>query len=212
MAEKRKRSHGSGTVILANGEFPRRGGAGWTLLAEATHVVCCDGAAASYRRRFGRWPTAIVGDLESLGRAARAAVREGATVVRIDEQETNDLEKAIAYCASRGWRSPVIVGATGRREDHTVGNVFRALERGLEIVTDHGRFVPVCGRRTLRLGKGTGVSVFAPDPRTRMTSKGLQWPLDGVRFRNLYCATLNRASAASVVLSSTQPVYVYIET
>ena len=210
--EKRKRSCRRSTVILANGEFPKRGGAGWKLLADAAQVVCCDGAAAAYRRRFGRWPTAVVGDLDSLGRAADVAARDGAVVVRIADQETNDLEKAIGYCASRGWRSPVIVGATGKREDHTLGNVFRALERGLEIVTDCGRFVPVCGRRTLHLAKGAGVSVFAPDSRTRMTSKGLQWPLDGVRFRNLYCATLNRATAKAVVLTSTHPVYAYIET
>ena len=210
--EKRKRSCWSGTVILANGEFPKRGGAGWKLLADAAQVVCCDGSAAAYRRRFGRWPTAVVGDLDSLGRAAEVAARDGAVVVRIADQETNDLEKAIGYCESRGWRSPVIVGATGKREDHTLGNVFRALERGLEIVTDCGRFVPVCGCRTLHLAKGAGVSVFAPDPRTQMTSRGLQWPLDGVRFRNLHCATLNRATAATVVLTSTQPVYAYIET
>ena len=210
--EKRKRSCRSGTVILANGEFPKRGGAGWKLLADAAQVVCCDGAAKAYRRRFGRWPTAVVGDLDSLGRAADVAARDGAVVVRIADQETNDLEKAIGYCASHGWRSPVVVGATGKREDHTLGNVFRALERGLEIVTDCGRFVPVCGRRTLHLAKGAGVSVFAPDPKTQMTSKGLQWPLDGVHFRNLYCATLNRATAKAVVLTSTQPVYAYIET
>jgi len=200
------------TVILAAGDFPRKGGEGWKLLVGARRVVACDSAANAYRRRFRKWPTVIVGDLDSIRLSLPVSRLTSLVpeVVRFSDQETNDLEKAISYCAKRGWRSPVIVGATGKREDHTLGNVFRALEHGLEIVTDHGRFLPLCGKRTLRLKKGTPVSIFAPDPKTRMTSKGLEWPLDDVKFKNLYCATLNRTSAATVTLTSTRPAYVFI--
>lgn len=196
------------TVILAAGDFPRKGGEAWRLLASAKRVVACDSAADAYRRRFGRWPTVAVGDMDSA--KAAIAASSGCRVVRVDEQETNDLEKAVAYCRSRRWRSPVIVGACGKREDHAIGNVFRALAHGLEIVTDHGRFVPVCGKTTLRVRPSTAVSIFAPDPVTRMTSRGLEWPLDRVRFANLYCATLNRATAARLTLTSDRPVSVYV--
>ena len=196
------------TVILAAGDFPRKGGEAWRLLASAKRVVACDSAADAYRRRFGRWPTVAVGDMDSA--KAAVAASSGCRVVRVDEQETNDLEKAVAYCRSRRWRSPVIVGACGKREDHAIGNVFRALAHGLEIVTDHGRFVPVCGKTTLRVRPGAAVSVFAPDPATRMTSRGLEWSLDRVRFENLYCATLNRAVAARLTLTSDRPVSVYV--
>ena len=198
------------TVILANGEFPRRDGAAWKLLSAAARVVCCDGAADAYRRRFRRWPSVIIGDFDSISRLSSRFSRSPA-LVRIPDQDTNDLEKAISYCAKQGWRDPVIVGATGKREDHTLGNVFRALDYGCEIVTDTGRFVPVCGKVTLKVSKGAAVSIFATDPKTRMTSKGLEWPLDEVKFKNLYCATLNRATAARVTISSTKPTYIYIE-
>ena len=196
----------SSAVIVANGEFPKKGGASWRLLAAAKRVVCCDGAADAYRRRFRKWPAVIIGDLDSLrGRSVPCRVIHDA------DQNTNDLEKAMAYCAKQGWRKPVIVGATGKREDHTLGNVFRALDYGCEIVTDHGRFIPLCGKASLRVAKGAAVAIFAPDPKTRMTSKGLEWPLDTVRFRNLYCATLNRATASRAVLTATRPVSVFIE-
>lgn len=193
------------TVILAAGDFPRAGGAAWRLLAGAKRVVCCDGAARAYRRRFKREPFAIVGDLDSL----KGGRTGGARIVHVAEQETNDLAKAVRWCAAQGWKRPIIVGATGKREDHTLGNVFRALAFGLEIVTDHGRFVPFEGRLRLKVAAGAPVSVFAPDPATRMTSKGLEWPLDGVRFDNLYCATLNRATAPTVALTSTRRVSVW---
>lgn len=199
------------TVVLAAGDFPKRGGAAWKLLAAATRVVACDSAAVAYRRRFRRWPDVVVGDLDSIPPASAARLASRASeLVRIPDQETNDLEKALGFCAARGWKDVVVVGATGKREDHALGNVFRALDRGVEIVTDHGRFVPVCGAATLRVGRGAAVSVFAPDPKTRMTSRGLVWPLDGVRFRNLYCATLNRAAASRVSLTATRPVAVYV--
>lgn len=201
----------SRTVILANGDFPKRGGAAWKLLAEATRVVCCDGATDAYRRRFRRWPDVIVGDLDSVSRLP-SHVSRPPSLVKVPDQDTNDLEKAMAYCAKQGWKSPVIVGATGKREDHALGNVFRALDYGCEIVTDTGRFVPVCGRATFKVAKGTAVSIFAPDPKTRMTSKGLEWPLDGVRFKNLYCATLNRATGSRVTLTAARPVSVFIAT
>ena len=192
-------------VILANGEFPKKGGAAWKLLASAKRVIACDGAAKAFRRRFGRWPTAVVGDMDSAG-----TLPAGVEAVRIPDQDTNDFEKAARWCRARGWKRLVAVGASGKREDHAVGNVFRALDLGIELVSDFGRFIPFRGRMSFRVAKGTPVSVFAPDAATRMTSKGLEWPLDGVKFANLYCATLNRASAARVEMTSDRPALVYI--
>ena len=194
----------SSVVIVANGEFPKKDGVAWKLLAAALRVVCCDGAADTYRRRFRRWPDVIIGDFDSV-RVRSVPCR----VIHDADQDTNDLEKAMTYCAKQGWRNPIIVGATGKREDHAIGNVFRALDYGCEIVTDRGRFVPVCGKASFKVAKGSAVSIFAPDPKTRMTSKGLEWPLDDVKFRNLYCATLNRTTATRVSLTATHPVYVY---
>ena len=140
------------TVILANGGFPKKGGAAWKLLAAAKRVVCCDGAADAYRRHFRKWPSAIVGDFDSFSRTSNRTIEQSNNrtieVVPVPDQDTNDLEKAMAYCAMKGWKNPVIVGAAGKREDHTLGNVFRALDYGCEIVTDTGRFVPVCGKAT----------------------------------------------------------------
>jgi thiamine pyrophosphokinase len=104
-----------------------------------------------------------------------------------------------------------VVGATGRREDHTLGNLFRIFDRRCAAFTDHGAFLPVDGRCSFRTRRGAAVSVFATDPRTRMTSRGLKWPLDNVRFENLFCATLNRSTASRITLTSDHPACVFIE-
>ena len=201
------------TVIVANGTFPKKGGVAWRVLAAAKRVVCCDGAADVYKRHFGKWPFAIVGDFDSVKAQTifSKAQNTKTKIVYAVDQNRNDLEKAILYCLKQGWKVPVIVGATGKREDHTIGNIFRAIDYGCEIVTDMGRFIPVYGKASFKVEKGVAVSIFAPNPQTRMTSKGLEWPLNDVRFKNLYCATLNRAVAKHIQLTCTQPVSVFIE-
>ena len=193
------------TAILAAGDFPARGGEPYRLLASARRVVACDGAADAYRSEFGRWPDIVVGDLDSASRAASGRA------VRIPDQDTNDLSKAIAFCRGEDWNDLVILGATGKREDHTIGNVYRALQEQVRVVTEAGEFLPVRGVLKFRTWKGAGVSVFAPDPRTKMTSRGLKWKLAGVRFANAWCATLNRASSETVVVTSDRPAFVYVE-
>lgn len=214
------------TVILANGGFPKKGGEPWKILESAKRVIACDGAANTYSRRFLRVPDYIVGDLDSIrsgsGKGESGMKEVGIppfpiphppSLVCVPDQSTNDLSKAIAFCRQHGWKDLVILGATGKREDHSLGNVFRAMEAGVEVVTDYGCFIPVVGQsRTFRkkVGKGSPISVFATDKSTKMESRGLEWPLNGVRFANLYCATLNRASAATVEIMANKDYFVYI--
>ena len=193
------------TAILAAGDFPRKDGEPYRLLASARCLVACDGAAAEFRRKFGRWPDVVVGDLDSLGGSLPDCA------VRVSDQETNDLSKAIAFCRAKGWDDIVILGASGKREDHTIGNVYRAMAEGVRVVTDYGEFLPVRGRLDFRTWIGAGISVFATDPRTKMTSRGLKWKLAGVRFDSVWRATLNRAASENVSVTSDRPAFVYVE-
>ena len=42
---------------------------------------------------------------------------------RISDQETNDQTKAVNFLLAQGKRRIAIIGATGNREDHTLGNI-----------------------------------------------------------------------------------------
>ena len=196
------------TVILAAGDFPAKGGEPRRILLSASRVVACDSAADAFRREFGRWPDVVVGDMDSI------AANPDSELVRNAGQDANDLAKALKLCRERGWGVFAVLGATGRREDHTIGNIYRALEEQVRVVTETGDFLPVggaAGTLKLRTWKNAGISIFAPDPKTRMSSRGLKWKLAGVKFRNAYCATLNRASSECVAVASDRPAFVYVE-
>lgn len=201
------------TAIIANGDFPK-GPLPLGILRNVDHVVCCDGAAKKFVEAFHRLPDAVVGDGDSLDAAMRR--RLGARFHRVREQQTNDLEKAFRFCLARHAEFVVVLGATGRREDHTLGNIFRLLDfarrlpSGVVMATETGLFWPVRGTRTFDSACGMAVSVFAPHSGTRVKSTGLQWPLAGVKLEDLWTGTLNRAIAKSWSITASKPVLVFV--
>jgi thiamine pyrophosphokinase len=127
-------------LILADGAFPtirKR----QELLRNAENIVCCDGAVSKLLD-FGREPIAIVGDMDSI--PSELKLRFADRIFSSDDQETNDLTKAVEYCIAHDFDEIAILGATGLREDHTLGNISLLAEyaprlKSVCLLTDYGR-------------------------------------------------------------------------
>jgi len=127
-------------LILADGVFPtirKR----QDLLRNAQNIVCCDGATAKLLD-FGREPIAIVGDMDSI--SPELKTQFAAKIHQVSEQETNDLTKAVEFCIANGFDEIAILGATGLREDHTLGNIALLADyaprlKSVCLLTDYGR-------------------------------------------------------------------------
>ena len=188
----------SKTVILANGQFPTQA-TPLAALHSAARIVCCDGAADKLTQA-GLAPTWVVGDLDSLSEAARIRYLDKLVCVR--EQETNDLTKAFRFCLSHGWNDLLIVGATGLREDHTLGNLSLAADFACEstvlVLTDTGWFTPLTVSARLPACAGQQVSIFSFDPATAVHAEGLKYPLDGLRLARWWQAALNESCGDAV--------------
>jgi len=188
-------------VILADGDFPLRPEP-LGFLAAAERVVCCDGAARQALAR-GIEPAAVVGDGDSLPPELRA--RLGDRWVHDPGQEQNDLAKALRYCLAHGWRRLAVLGATGKREDHTLGNLSLLADfcaaADVALATDTGLFTAHADRAELASFKGQQVSIFTFDPRLPIRSRGLKYPLDGLCLNRWWRAALNEAEGASFSLS-----------
>lgn len=186
-------------VVLGDGDFPRHPVA-LALLREASYVCCCDGAGAQYIARGGH-PDAIVGDGDSL--SSEFKQRYADILHLVDEQDDNDLTKATRHCLARGLRRLVYLGATGKREDHTLGNISLmaryAFEMGIEpvLVTDYGYFVAASGRRTFGTFARQQVSIFNLSC-TRLTGEGFRWM--PYRYTHWWQGTLNEAVGQAVTL------------
>ncbi len=179
-------------VVLAGGEYPTAPQP-LEVLHNAPYVVCCDGAADSYIAT-GRVPDAIVGDGDSISANNRA--KYAALLHIVTEQETNDQTKAVRFLQEQGKRRIAIVGATGRREDHTIGNISLLIEyarAGAQVrsFTDHGVFIPCNGDTTLKCRKGQQVSIFAITAKN-LNAEGLLYPI--YDFTNWWQGTLNECT------------------
>lgn len=180
-------------VVVANGQFPIHK-VPLSILSRAPHIVACDGAVIHVPHA-----EAIVGDGDSV------PAEYGERLIRIDEQEDNDLTKATRYCLQQGWHNIAYVGATGLREDHTLGNISLLMRyfrdfgvRGV-MFTDHGFFTPFQGAHTIVSFAGQQVSIFNFGC-TRIQSVGLKW--NSYAYEQWWQGTLNEALADKFTLEA----------
>lgn len=176
-------------VILANGDYPTHPKP-LKKLMEAELVVCCDGGADQYIAN-GYVPDVIVGDGDSLNQENR--IKFADRIHYIPDQETNDQTKAVKYLIEKGYTSISIVGATGKREDHTIGNISLLVEymrMGAEVksYTDYGVFIACSGTRNFKCRKGQQVSIFNFTSKN-LSSNGLEYPI--YTFTSWWQGTLN---------------------
>ena len=203
-------------VIICDGKFPKTEYPRY-LIRTADHIICCDGALKKFLRNsvgiFGeeRLPDAVIGDMDSLSPGMKD--RYSRIVVQIDEQEHNDQTKAFSWVMENldNVGSIYILGATGEREDHTIGNISLLMEYArtfdlegmginVEMISDHATIFAATDTFEMDCGEGRKISIFSPDNSLRIKSEGLEWPTDDVVFDKWWKATLNRASQDHVRL------------
>lgn len=191
-------------AILADGErmeheLPLR------LLKEAPYVCCCDGAAVHCDRA-----DAVVGDGDSIP----AGLREDYKNIfhRVSEQEDNDLTKATRFCLEQGYRRLVYLGATGRREDHTIGNLALMVryrqEMGVEplLATNYGWFVCTEGTAEFESFPGQQVSLFNFG-FSHIEAQGLRY--GAYAYRQLWQGTLNEAESERFTIVTDGPMLLF---
>lgn len=187
-------------IILANGRFPESGLA-LGYLNNAGRIVCCDGSVVKLIE-YGLEPWAIAGDLDSVPENIRKKYT-GRLHQSID-QETNDLTKAVRFCIKKGITDIVILGATGLREDHTLGNISLLADYAesvsVKMVTDYGIFIPAIPGLSISSWPGQQVSIFAMDKGMRISSTGLKYPLNQTELQNWWMGTLNECTGDSFSL------------
>ncbi|MBQ6287389.1 MAG: thiamine diphosphokinase [Bacteroidales bacterium] len=204
----------STAVIIGGGEFPKKEYPR-ELIRTADIIICCDGNAlkAFIRNRErifkdkGRLPDAVVGDMDSM--PTRLAKEYHSLMVKVEEQDDNDQTKALHFLMEHFPDTDTVhfIAATGKREDHTLGNLGLLMEYArdypslsIDMVSDYSTAFALTDSCTLFLGKGRSFSLFSPDNSLRIKSKGLVWPTDDVIFDNWWPATLNRTSEDAVEL------------
>ncbi len=171
-------------LILCDGEIPPIS----LFKAHVTRadlIIAADGGA-HHAKELGIIANYIVGDLDSYTPSGE----EASQVIKDPDQETNDLEKALTLALQKSVKHAVVVGATGRRLDHTLKNLSVLLQfhpkfESLLFLDSYCTIQLVESPFSQDFEPGTSLSLFPLSGSVEgITTRGLQYPLTNGVLRN----------------------------
>lgn len=171
-------------LVLCNGVPPNKSLIE-ELLSNQNLFIAADGGG-NVARQLGLTPEIVIGDLDSYKQKSG----EDTQIIKDDDQETNDLEKALYYLVQHNYKVAVILGSTGFRLDHTLKNLsvlkqFNPLFEHIEIREKEGRTFLLPEKCELQEAKNTPISLFPLSGRVEgITTQGLMYPLDNEFLEN----------------------------
>jgi thiamine pyrophosphokinase len=164
------------------------------------------------RQIFGqeRLPDLVIGDMDTLSASMQRKYSD--IIIKETEQEHNDQTKAVRWVLNNmnGVEAIHILGATGGRADHTIGNLSLLMEYTrmfdiedtvIDSISDEGVAFAINDTTEFDCGEGREISIFSPDSSLKIKSEGLMYQTDEVVFDNWWKATLNKASRDRVRLT-----------
>ena len=93
-------------IILADGDFPLHL-ISLGKLQDAQTIICCDGAV-NQLVKIGMEPHYILGDLDSIDGNLKNQYSD--RIIKLPDQDENDLRKAIQWAEDGGIKEAVILG------------------------------------------------------------------------------------------------------
>ena len=198
-------------VLIANGSFPKRPEL-LQIINNAEYIICCDGAVNSMHKT-SREADLVIGDLDSIDN--KSFKNKKTPTIAMPSQNDNDLRKTLNYISRMKVKKITMLGITGLREDHTLGNIagflYNKYDFEIEVLTDTGHFCIINKSKTIQTFVGQSISLFCINDQQKITTEGLKYKLKN-RSINLYNATLNIAEKEQITISLKLdiPVLVYL--
>ena len=188
----------SSTLILANGKPPTKRLL-TKLRASADWFICADGGANT-AARYGCTPDLIVGDLDSISTGTRTRFHTVATK-KMKDQNSTDLEKALNEAIRKKCQEIVVLGATGGRLDHAIGNLSALAKFSphshITFIDENGTFTTIHRSMTLSLPIGTIISLLPLTRCSGIETRGLRWNL-----KNEFLELGVREGHSNIIVSS----------
>jgi len=170
------------SLVILNGSKPHR-----SLIQkfwnEVDCRICADGAANTLID-YQLEPDVIIGDFDSASENIEKYLSKS-KVVKDFDQNTTDGEKALNYCIKEKYLNITILGALGKRLDHTLYNLsllkyFKDKTVSVTIYSDEDIIFLITGYREFQEPIGTRISLMPIFGEvTNVESVGLRYPLTG---------------------------------
>ena len=212
-------------VILCDGDFPKHSYP-LSKLKNADIIICTDASVLSLTSSgINRVPNYIVGDMDTLAPNLQDIYKD--IIIKCSCQETNDQTKAYSFALGLLDHCQdnciTFLGSTGKREDHTLGNISLLSDYGIkgssilpfgnivpnsleiEMISNYGIFKPYYNSIEIKSYNGKQISIFAFDNSLKIKSEGLLYKTDNVIFDLWWKVTLNEVTGNNYKLTFNHP-------
>tara|TARA_B100001094_G_scaffold64832_1_gene60875 strand:- start:164 stop:799 length:636 start_codon:yes stop_codon:yes gene_type:complete len=198
----------SPSVLLANGEKPKNKII-IDILQNAKNIICVDNGY-ELASELNITPSVIIGDLDSVD---ISKVNQSVIIIKEEDQNTNDLEKALNYCLSKNIRDIILVGATGERDDQNLATILISLDYieqlNIEILSDLYSIKFVNGKREFETEPMKEVSLISMDKENIITTQGLKYNLEKSKLSSTTHGISNYSIGKNFSISCLSPLIVF---
>ncbi len=182
--------------LLLNGEPPKH------LPNMANYaLICVTDGAYDYLKAHAVTPNFISGDFDSV-----KDFPSNIEVIHTPNQDLTDFDKILKIIFDRGYTNIHVYGASGREQDHFLGNLHTAIHwksnLNLTFFDNYGYYFLAKSFTELSGCNGKTVSLVPLPNATNVVTKGLQYPLnnESLKFGHRI-GTRNKAIAEHISVS-----------
>ena len=175
-------------AVISGGEWPERE-AVEEVLARAEAIIACD-SGMLWDRQNDVFSQYLVGDMDSVdGETLAYFVHQGAQTERLSPyKDETDTEEGVALALHLGAEEIALIGGTGKRLDHSLGNLhvmYRLLKKDVPCVLEGREERVFCTRSSLPLlgMEGHTISVLPLFEDCQVSLHGFRYPLDHYDYR-----------------------------
>ena len=208
MLTKKDQSLDSSSVLIANGKKPKNKKI-IEILKNTKNVICVDNGY-ELASELNITPSVVIGDLDSVD---INKISKDILIIKDEDQNTNDLEKALNYCLSKNIRDIILVGATGERDDQNLATILVSLEYieqlNIEILSDLYSIEFVNGERDFEATPMREVSLISIDKDNIITTQGLKYNLEKSKLSSATHGISNYSIEKKFSISCSSPLIVF---
>lgn len=163
-------------VLVANGQRPSHPKI-IQIIKDAEKIICIDNGYEIIKD-LKIIPSVIIGDLDSVN---LNEVDQSVEIIKREDQNLSDLEKALNYCIEKGFSKVYLLASTGLRDDHNLANLILIIDFiekiNVIILSDKYEIEAVKGKKEYKSKKNTQISIISINEDNKITTGGLKYNL-----------------------------------
>ena len=197
-------------VLVANGEKPVSNYVK-QLIAQNNIKICVD-SNLSFFKELDVEPDIIIGDLDTVDINKSSSK---STVVKEEDQNKTDLEKSLDYCIAQNIKDIYIIGATGKRDDHSFANIMIAQQYSdtlnIEMISNFFQIFFVNGSKEILEKKSRNLSMISLISDNKITTSGLEYNLSDQKLNSFSHGISNRIISDKCLIKAKEKLILFIE-